>query len=217
MKKNAVIMNAPTVCRCASSSPAGTSCRSGQRAQSAVEQVEQPRAPDQRRDEREQREVGQALQRVVLLHRGLAEGVRHLLEDPHRVVEDHRRHVLHRRDVLPPLAGGELPEDREGPDHQQGPRREGVNIDCILEAHQRVAAVDLEAGDHHDDDQQRLRPVPEALIALVDVDAVRAHFQCPLRRVRMRAMPWIEPAPIAPMIASPPSRSTQPLRSRPGM
>jgi hypothetical protein len=133
----------------------------------------------------------------VLLDDRLAEGMRRVGEDADRVVLDHRADVLQRGQVLPPFAGGELPEDGEGPQGQQGPGGQGVQLHGFLETEQQVAAVHLEAGDHHGDDQQGLRPVPEALIALVDVDAV-AHFASPLRRVAIRIPPCTTPAPMAP-------------------
>ncbi|MCY1546618.1 hypothetical protein D9M68_826230 [compost metagenome] len=135
------------------------------------EQVEQARTPDQRRDHGQQTEVGQALQRVVLLLHRLVERVRLAAEHAPAVVGRHRHHPLVRRQVLAPFTGGELPEDGEGPEREQQPGGQGVQAHRGLEAQQRVAAVYLEAADQHGDDQQRLRPVPEALVALVDVDA----------------------------------------------
>jgi hypothetical protein len=63
-----------------------------------------------------------------------------------------------------------VPED--GKDDQRDQRKRGnvVNACSGIEAEQPVGAVDLEAGDHHDDDQERLRPMPEALVLVVDVD-----------------------------------------------
>ena len=180
-----------------------------------VEQVENAGAPDQRRDEGEQREVGQALQRIVLLHHSFSEGMWRVGKDADGVVLDHRADILDRRQVLPPLAGRELPEDGEGPQRQQRPGRQGVQLHRFLEAEQCIAAVHFKAGDHHDDDQQRLRPVPEPFVTLVDVDAF-AHFAFSLRRVAKRMPPCSRPPPMAPAIIRPPSRSTQPLVSRPG-
>jgi hypothetical protein len=51
--------------------------------------------------------------------------------------------------------------------------RAGVQGDGILEAEQVVEAVQAEAGDQQADDEQHLRPVPEALEQAEDLDALR--------------------------------------------
>ena len=40
----------------------------------------------------------------------------------------------------------------------------------LIEAEERERAVDLEAAEREEQDQRRLRPVPEPLESLVDVD-----------------------------------------------
>ena len=45
----------------------------------------------------------------------------------------------------------------------------------IGKAEQLVGAVDLEAGEQHEDDQTGLRPVPETLEALEDIDSLDSH------------------------------------------
>ena len=82
--------------------------------------------------------------------------MRRVGEDAERVVVDHRDDLLDGRDVLLPLAGGEVPEDGEHPQADQRPGRDGVQIDRLREAEQRVGAVDLEAGEQQEDDQRGL-------------------------------------------------------------
>ena len=145
-----------------------------------VEKVEQARTPDDRREHRQQRQIRQALQRVVLLGCGFLERVGRIAENAEGVITHHGIHLLQRRNVLLPFAGGELPEDGEGPERQQCPGEDGVQVHRLFETEQLVCAMHFEAGDHHGDDEHGLRPVPETLIAFVEVDAVLCvHLCCP--------------------------------------
>jgi hypothetical protein len=58
-----------------------------------------------------------------------------------------------------------VPEDREGPEPDQGPGEDQVVVERLLKAEQAVGPMDLEAGCQQAEDQDRLRPVPEALEA----------------------------------------------------
>ena len=55
-------------------------------------------------------------------------------------------------------------------------RRRGVVGHRLFEAEDAQGAVDVEGGEHQEDDQRRLRPVPEAFEALEDIDSF-GHFQ----------------------------------------
>lgn len=106
--------------------------------------------------------------------------IRCVAKNAEGVVTNHRIHFLQRRDVLPPFTSGELPENGEGPENQQSLGKDGVEVYRLFETEQIVCAVHFEAGDHHGNDQQGLRPVPETLIALVEIDTVLCvHLFCP--------------------------------------
>ena len=57
---------------------------------------------------------------------------------------------------MPPFAGSELPENGEGPDDEQGPRRQTVPVHRLAETEQVITAVYFKTGDHHGDDEQGL-------------------------------------------------------------
>ncbi|MCC7416644.1 MAG: DUF3466 family protein [Acidobacteria bacterium] len=165
--------------------------RAGRVAPARVIEQRETAHPDERVDDQLDEQVGEALQRVVLSQLRGAERMGRTGENAQHVIAGHGVDVRERRDVLAPFAGGEVPEDREHPQRDERPGGSGVQSDRPIEAEQVPTAVDLEAGDQHGDDQRRLGPMPEALEALEDVDALAAHRSSPLRlpRVTMRRAP----------------------------
>src|SRR5690554_103282 len=186
-------------------------------AHAAPEQVEQPGDPHQRVDHQLHAQIGQALQRVVLALHGDPVKMRLADEDPVGVVAHHGPDTIQGRDVLAPLAGGEVPEDGKHPEADQQPGRRLVHAHRGLEVGQAVHAAYAEAAEQQGDDQRRLGPVPEALEAGEKIESL-AHVQCPLLRLRVakRMAPW----PSAPSSTRParpkPKRSSSWWRSRPG-
>ena len=138
--------------------------------QLVVEEIGQPREPDQRRHHHGHAQVGLGLHGVVLARAGGLKGVGVAPEDAHRVEAHDLVDVLHGGDVLPPLAGGEVPEDRKHPQGDEGPHDGGVHLVGLGKAEPLVGAVDLEAGDQHADDEHGLGPVPQAFEAREEIN-----------------------------------------------
>ena len=70
--------------------------------------------------------------------------------------------------ILAPLAGGEVPEGGEDPQHDQGQGRIGVDGDRRMEVEPVVQTMQSQSGVEEGEDQQRLGPVPEALVTGVE-------------------------------------------------
>ncbi len=82
-----------------------------------------------------------------------------------------QKNLVESGDVLLPFPGSEVPEDGEHPQGHQRPSRKGVNAQRGKELHAEVIqAVDAKAGQHQQDDQPGLAPVPEALEPLEQDD-----------------------------------------------
>ena len=141
------------------------------RPQFAVIQIGETGNPDQRVDQHFHPEIGQCLHRIVLARARGLERVRFALKDAPDVVANDEIDVLETRNVLAPLTGGEVPEDGEQPERDQGPRCRYVQLPGLFVSEHLVAAVDLEPGQQHDEDQQELGPVPEAFEAGENIDA----------------------------------------------
>ncbi len=119
--------------------------------------------------------VGDLLQRVHLLLRGLLEGVLIALEDAlHVELGLHNglvKEAVGMGNELADLAADQVVEQRQrGVEHQQG-RQHIMHQHNILEAEQAkdIRAVNDQAGEEQQHDDKGLQPVPEALVYRVHV------------------------------------------------
>src|SRR5690606_678966 len=80
-----------------------------------------------------------------------------------QVIVHDRKQAITGRNVLAPLAGGEMPENGKYPQHDQRPGSQGMYLYGRAEPHHLIGTVNGKPGEQQHEDQQRLAPVPEAL------------------------------------------------------